>query len=123
MTHAVGDVRKVDFVQLRIAATACCVDWKQNGPRDQAPEDATDDRHLEKSKEQEAIQAVMVEDIGVRKAEEVTEPIEQATLDIGSAFPLDRHVSGDSRALTLLHILRFQGAYKSPGPVLTRKFV
>lgn len=88
------DVGHGEDVELGQAIAARGVDGEEDGPSDDTADDAGDDGHLEEAKEEEAIERVVVEDVGVGDGVELFDPAEEAARDPGRA------------------ILRIDGAYE-----------
>ena len=63
----VRDIAEAENVELLLAITSCSVDRKQDGPGDATSDQADDDRYLQISEQEVAIQRVMLENESVRE--------------------------------------------------------
>ena len=70
------DITETDEVQLLLGIAACRVDREKNWPGHETADKADGHRDFEVSKQEEAIQRVVVKDIAVRDLIECANPVE-----------------------------------------------
>lgn len=70
------DVTEGEHVQLCQAPTACRVHREQDGPCYQAAEEAQSDGYLEVSKQKEAVERLVIENVTIRDLVERLDPVE-----------------------------------------------
>lgn len=63
---------------MRFTSATCDVDWQKDREGDAAPDQTSNDSHLQESQEQVSVQRVVVENITIRNAEEVAEPTKKS---------------------------------------------
>jgi hypothetical protein len=63
---------------LRFTSATCDIDRQKDGEGDAAPDQTSNNSHLQESQEQVAVQRVVVEYITIRNAEEVAEPTKES---------------------------------------------
>ena len=88
-----GDITKTDQIQLLIPSAACCVDGKQDRHCHETADEADSYGNLEISKQQEAIERVVIEDIAVGNFVEGTDPVEETIGKLWRPFPLEESMS------------------------------
>ena len=74
----VENIAEAQDIKLALTATACCVDWKQNGPCDAYSNKTDENEDLEKSEEQVAIERIVLEDVVVGQSLQVSDCAEEA---------------------------------------------
>lgn len=84
---SVCDVTETDEIELLQASAASRIDWEENGPSHETTDKTDSHRDLKVSKQEEAIERVVVEDIAVRDLVEGANPIEHAIGKIWRPFP------------------------------------
>ena len=75
---SVGNVAHGENLKLLLAFASGGVQREQNGPYDEAATEADVAEHLEKTKEEEAVDGAMVQDEGVRGLEEWPDPVDES---------------------------------------------
>src|SRR4051794_38829115 len=59
----VSDIAHRQDIQLLVATASGGIDWEQDGPGDQAAQEADDDNELEVAEEQVAVDGLVVQDV------------------------------------------------------------
>ena len=83
----VCDITETDAVELLQASTACRVDREEDGPCHETTNKADGHRNFEVSKQEEAIERVVIEDIAVGDLIEGANPVEHTIGKIWRPFP------------------------------------
>ena len=82
-----SDVTETDKIQLLLASAAGRVDRKQDGERDETADKADGHGNFEVSKQQEAIERVVIENIAVGDLVKGSDPVEQAIRKLWRPLP------------------------------------
>ena len=82
----VFDIAKGKEIQLFLTTTASDVDWKQDGPSDQATDKTNDDGNLQEAQEEEAIESMGIEDVRVGHLVEATKPSKELVAKFRRSF-------------------------------------
>ena len=84
------NVTETDEVQLLLASAACRIDREEDRPCDETADEADDGRHFEISKQEEAIERVVIEDIAVWNLVESANPVEHAIGKFRRSLPMKK---------------------------------
>ena len=87
-----GNVTKGQHIQLLEAVSPSDVDGEEDDEGDDAANEANDRRNLQETKEEIAVDGLMVEHVSVRNLEEGSEPVEQAFGKCRGSFPKSNSV-------------------------------
>lgn len=85
-TILVRNIAKSQEVKLHQSSASSGIDRKQDGPGNQAPDEADYSADLEISKKKEAIERLVIEDIAIRYAKESSQPIQKTIGEVRGAF-------------------------------------
>ena len=73
-------------IKLLLTTSASDVDWKQDGPSDQATDKTDDDSNLKEAQEEIAIESMRIEDVSVRNFVEATKPSKELITKFRRSF-------------------------------------
>jgi len=84
---AVRNIGHVENVELRLTSTTGSVDWEEYWPSYGHSNKTGDNGHLEEAEEKITIESVVVQNVGVRKSEELAEPVGTTAWESRSSLP------------------------------------
>jgi len=85
--NATLDIAEAEDVQLNASCATSSIDWEQDRPCYQTADEANRDRDLQISKEEEAIERLVVKNIAVRDLVEGSNPVEQPFRQVWGSLP------------------------------------